>query len=152
MAIHGGAGTILRSDMTPELEQEYTDALEAALDAGYVLLEKGGSAVDAIVAATVVLEDHVLFNAGRGSVFTRDGRHEMDAALMDGATLGAGAVTGIRNLRNPIVLAQRVMQNTQHVFLSGAGALDFAREQDLPFESDHYFFSQTRYDQWQSVK
>ncbi|GAB4092442.1 isoaspartyl peptidase/L-asparaginase family protein [Flaviaesturariibacter terrae] len=152
IAIHGGAGTILRSDMTPELEQEYIAALDAALRAGYALLETGGSAIDAVVAATVVLEDHVLFNAGRGSVFSRDGRHEMDAALMDGRTLGAGAVTGIRNLRNPIVLAQRVMLETQHVFLSGEGALEFAREQGLSFEPDEYFFSQTRYDQWQSVR
>ncbi|TCZ74558.1 isoaspartyl peptidase/L-asparaginase family protein [Flaviaesturariibacter aridisoli] len=152
IAIHGGAGTILRSDMTPELEQEYVAALDSALAAGYLLLAGGGSATDAVVAATVVLEDHILFNAGRGSVFTKDGRHEMDAALMDGRTLGAGAVTGIRNLRNPIVLAQRVMRDTQHVFLSGDGALEFAREQGLPFEADHYFFSQTRYDQWLSVR
>ncbi|RYY93149.1 MAG: beta-aspartyl-peptidase, partial [Chitinophagaceae bacterium] len=152
IAIHGGAGTILRSDMTPELEQEYVAALDSALAAGYLLLAGGGSATDAVVAATVVLEDHILFNAGRGSVFTKDGRHEMDAALMDGRTLGAGAVTGIRNLRNPIVLAQRVMRETQHVFLSGDGALEFAREQGLPFEADHYFFSQTRYDQWLSVR
>ncbi|RYY83043.1 MAG: isoaspartyl peptidase/L-asparaginase [Chitinophagaceae bacterium] len=152
IAIHGGAGTILRSDMTPELEQEYVAALEAALAAGYAVLEKGGSALDAVVAATVLLEDHVLFNAGCGSVFTKDGRHEMDAALMEGRALGAGAVTGIRNLRNPIVLAQKVMQETQHVFLSGDGALEFAREQGLTFEPDQYFFSQTRYDQWLSVR
>lgn len=152
IAIHGGAGTILRADMTPELEQEYVAALDSALAAGYGVLEKGGNALDAVVAATVVLEDHVLFNAGKGSVFTKEGRHEMDAALMEGKDLGAGAVTGIRNLRNPIVLAQRVMQQTQHVFLSGDGAMEFAREQGLPFESDEYFFSPTRYDQWLSVR
>jgi len=151
IAIHGGAGTILRSDMTPELEQEYLAALDCALAAGYAVLEQKGSAIDAVTAATVVLEDHILFNAGRGSVFTKQGRHEMDAALMDGSTLGAGAVTNIRNLRNPILLASRVMRDTQHVFLSGDGAMEFAREQKLPFEADDYFFSQTRYEQWQSV-
>jgi beta-aspartyl-peptidase (threonine type) len=151
IAIHGGAGTILRSDMTPELEKEYISALEEALAAGYTILEKGGSAVDAIVAASVLLEDHILFNAGRGSVFTKEGRHEMDAALMDGRNRAAGAVAGIRNLRNPVVLAQRVMTETQHVFLSGDGAMEFAREQGLPFEGDDYFYSQTRWEQWQSV-
>ncbi|RYY38305.1 MAG: isoaspartyl peptidase/L-asparaginase [Chitinophagaceae bacterium] len=152
IAIHGGAGTILRSDMTPELEQEYTAALDAALAAGYAVLEGGGTALDAVVAATVLLEDHVLFNAGRGSVFTKEGKHEMDAALMEGSSLGAGAVTGISNVRNPVVLAQRVMQQTQHVFLSGAGAMAFAREEGLAFEPDEYFFSQTRHDQWISVR
>jgi beta-aspartyl-peptidase (threonine type) len=152
IAIHGGAGTILRSDMTPELEKEYTEALDSALLAGYEMLHSGGSALDAVVAASVVLEDHILFNAGRGSVFTADGRHEMDAALMDGRSKGAGAVTGIRNLRNPMVLAQRVMTETQHVFLSGEGAMEFARGQGLPFEPDEYFHSQTRWEQWQSVR
>jgi beta-aspartyl-peptidase (threonine type) len=152
IAIHGGAGTILRSDMTPELEAAHTKGLEEALDAGFAVLQKGGSAIDAIVAASVLLEDHVLFNAGRGSVFTREGKHEMDAAIMDGRNRAAGAVAGIRNLRNPTVLAQRVMSDTQHVFLSGEGAMEFAREQGLPFEPDSYFFSQTRWEQWQSVR
>jgi beta-aspartyl-peptidase (threonine type) len=152
IAIHGGAGTILRSDMTPELEAAHTKGLEEALDAGFAVLQKGGSAIDAIVAASVLLEDHVLFNAGRGSVFTREGKHEMDAAIMDGRNRAAGAVAGIRNLRNPTVLAQRVMNDTQHVFLSGEGAMEFAREQGLPFEPDSYFFSQTRWEQWQSVR
>jgi beta-aspartyl-peptidase (threonine type) len=152
IAIHGGAGTILRSDMTPELEAAHTKGLEEALDAGFAVLQKGGSAIDAIVAASVLLEDHVLFNAGRGSVFTREGKHEMDAAVMDGRNRAAGAVAGIRNLRNPTVLAQRVMSDTQHVFLSGEGAMEFAREQGLPFEPDSYFFSQTRWEQWQSVR
>ncbi|RYZ21077.1 MAG: isoaspartyl peptidase/L-asparaginase [Chitinophagaceae bacterium] len=152
IAIHGGAGTILRSDMTPELEAEYTQGLSDALAAGYALLEKGAAALDAVAAACVVLEDHVLFNAGRGSVFTKEGRHEMDAALMEGRMRGAGAVTGVRNLRNPILLAHRVMTETQHVFLSGDGAMEFAREQGMDFEGDEYFFSQTRWDQWQSVR
>ncbi|TCJ17604.1 isoaspartyl peptidase/L-asparaginase [Flaviaesturariibacter flavus] len=152
IAIHGGAGTILRADMTPELETEYTQGLGAALSAGYAVLEKGGNATDAVVAASVVLEDHVLFNAGRGSVFTREGRHEMDAAVMEGLGRGAGAITGVRNLRNPVLLAQRVMTETQHVFLSGEGAMEFAREQGMDFEADEYFFSQTRWEQWQSVR
>ncbi|RYZ00494.1 MAG: isoaspartyl peptidase/L-asparaginase [Chitinophagaceae bacterium] len=151
LAIHGGAGTILRSDMTPALEQEYVAALQAALDGGYAVLERGGSALDAVELATVLLEDHPLFNAGKGSVFTHTGLHEMDAALMDGKTLGAGAVSGVRNVRNPIVLARRIMSETQHVFLSGDGAVSFARAQGMPFEPDEYFYSQTRWEQWQSV-
>src|SRR6478735_7549522 len=104
IAVHGGAGTILKEDMTPELESKYTEGLQQALDAGYSILKKGGTAIDAAIAAVVVLEDNILFNAGRGSVFTKKGMHEMDAAVMDGSNLGAGAVAGIRNVRNPIEL------------------------------------------------
>src|SRR5687768_16994177 len=126
LVIHGGAGTILKSDMTPELEHAYIIGLEDALEAGYGVLEQGGSAVNAIKAALVVLEDNILFNAARGSVFTKKGLQEMDAAIMDGATLAAGAITGVRNVRNPIELAAEVMRNSNHVFLSGKGAGDFA--------------------------
>jgi len=152
IAIHGGAGTILREDMTPELEKAYTDALNEALDAGYAVLERGGSAINAVKAACIVLEDNVLFNAGRGSVFTKQGVQEMDAAIMDGATLDAGAVAGVRNVRNPIQLALEVMQHSNHVFLSGQGANDFAIQQGIKLESDDYFYSQFRYDQWKAVK
>ncbi len=152
LAIHGGAGTILKEDMTPELEQAYYDGLQEALDGGYAVLEEGGSAVNAIKAAIVILEDNMLFNAGRGSVFTKKGVQEMDAAIMDGKTLDAGAVTGVRNVRNPIELATEVMRNSNHVFLSGKGATDFAIKQGIKLEPDEYFFSQFRYDQWKAIR
>lgn len=152
IAIHGGAGTILKEDMTPELEKAYIDALNEALEAGYAVLQRGGSAVNAIKAACIMLEDNVLFNAGRGSVFTKQGLQEMDAAIMDGATLDAGAVAGVRNVRNPIELALEVMQHSNHVFLSGQGANDFAIQQGIKLEADDYFYSQFRYDQWKAVK
>jgi beta-aspartyl-peptidase (threonine type) len=152
IAIHGGAGTILRSDMTPALEQAYTDGLTEALHIGYSMLANGGRAVDAVKEAVIALENNILFNAGRGSVFTKQGMHEMDAAIMDGINLAAGAVAGVKNIKNPIELATRVMRNSDHVFLSGAGANEFASKQGLAVESDDYFFSQFRYDQWLAVR
>ena len=152
LALHGGAGTILKEDMTPELETAYLQGLEEALAAGYAILERGGSAIDAVKAATIMLEDNILFNAGRGSVFTKKGVHEMDAAIMDGATLAAGAVAGVRNIRNPVALACEVMQYSDHVFLSGDGAQDFAIRQGIRLEPDEYFFSQFRYDQWKAIR
>lgn len=152
LAIHGGAGTILKEDMNPELEQAYLQGLESALEAGYAVLEEGGSAVNAVKAAIVVLEDNILFNAGKGSVFTKKGVQEMDAAIMDGANLNAGAVAGVRNVRNPIELAAEVMRNSNHVFLSGKGANDFAIRQGIKLEPDEYFFSQFRYDQWKAIR
>jgi beta-aspartyl-peptidase (threonine type) len=152
IVIHGGAGTILKKDMTPELESAYSQGLKAALDAGYAVLEQGGAAVNAVKAALVILEDNVLFNAGRGSVFTKKGVQEMDAAIMDGKTLEAGAVAGVRNVRNPIMLATEVMLHSNHVFLSGKGANDFAIKQGVKLEPDEYFFSQFRYDQWKSIR
>lgn len=152
LVIHGGAGTILKEDMTPELEEAYIDGLKMALNAGYGVLEQGGAAVNAVKAAIVILEDNVLFNAGRGAVFTKKGLQEMDAAIMDGATLEAGAVTGVRNVRNPIELATEVMRNSNHVFLSGKGANDFAIKQGVKLEPDEYFFSQFRYDQWKAIR
>ena len=152
MVIHGGAGTILKEDMTPELEKAYTEGLLEALDAGYKVLASGGSSVDAVKVAVILLEDNILFNAGRGSVFTKKGLHEMDAAIMDGKSLGAGAVAGARNIRNPIALADEVMRNSKHVFLSGEGANEFALKQGIKLEPDEYFFSQFRYDQWKSMR
>jgi L-asparaginase / beta-aspartyl-peptidase len=152
IAIHGGAGTILKADMTPELEQAYLDGLQAALDAGYAVLDQGGHAINAVKAAVVILEDNMLFNAGRGSVFTKKGVQEMDAAIMDGATLKAGAVAGVRNVRNPVELATEVMLNSNHVFLSGKGASDFAIRQGIKLEPDEYFFSEFRYDQWKAIR
>ncbi len=152
IVIHGGAGTILKKDMSPELEQAYSNVLQDALNSGYSTLEKGGSAIDAVKSAIIVLEDNVLFNAGKGSVFTKKGVQEMDAAIMDGATLGAGAICGVRNVRNPISLATEVMTNSNHVFLSGKGANDFAIQQGIKLEPDDYFFSQFRYDQWKAIR
>ena len=152
IAVHGGAGTILKKDMTPELERNYLNGLQQALDAGYSVLQQGGSAMDAVIEATVVLEDNILFNAGRGSVFTKKGLHEMDAAVMNGVDLDAGAVCNVHFVRNPVKLAAAVMNNTTHVMLSGEGADDFAIEQGFNPEPDDYFFSQFRYDQWQQIR
>ena len=152
LVIHGGAGTILKEDMTPDLEAAYLAGLEDGLTTGYAVLEEGGTAVNAVKAALVVMEDNLLFNAGRGSVFTKKGVQEMDAAIMDGATLNAGSVAGVRNVRNPIELATEVMRNSNHVFLSGKGANDFAIKQGIKLEPDEYFFSQFRYDQWKAIR
>ena len=152
IVIHGGAGTILKEDMTEELENAYQRGLQEALDASYAVLEQGGTAVNAVKAALVLLEDNVLFNAGRGSVFTKKGVQEMDAAIMDGSDLSAGAVAGVRNVRNPIELATEVMRNSNHVFLSGKGANDFAIKQGVKLAPDEYFFSQFRYDQWKAIR
>lgn len=152
MVIHGGAGTILKEDMTADLEKAYIEGLQLALNAGFAVLEESGTAVNAVKAAVVVLEDNVLFNAGRGSVFTKKGLQEMDAAMMDGTDLSAGAVSGVRNVRNPIELATEVMRNSNHVFLSGKGANDFAIKQGIKLEADEYFFSQFRYDQWKEIR
>jgi beta-aspartyl-peptidase (threonine type) len=152
IAIHGGAGTILKTDMTADLEKAYQEALQEALNVGYAVLEQGGTAVNAVKASIVLLEDNMLFNAGRGSVFTKKGVQEMDAAIMDGSNLNAGAVAGLRNVRNPIELAMEVMRNSNHVFLSGKGANDFALKQGVKLEPDEYFFSQFRYDQWKAIR
>ena len=152
IVIHGGAGTILKEDMTPELEKTYVEALQESLTLSYSVLKEGGTAIDAVIAAIVLLEDNLLFNAGRGSVFTKKGDHEMDASIMDGYDLTAGAIAGVRNVRNPIELALRVMRNSDHVFLSGEGANDFAKMQGVALEPDEYFYSQFRYDQWKALK
>jgi len=152
LVLHGGAGTILKEDMTPELEAAYLKGLEDALAAGYAVLDEGGTAVNAVKATVVVLEDNMLFNAGRGSVFTKKGVQEMDAAIMEGGSLNAGAVAGVRNVRNPIELAMEVMRNSNHVFLSGKGANDFAIRQGIKLEPDEFFFSQFRYDQWKAIR
>ncbi len=152
IALHGGAGTILRSSMTAENEKFFLKALEDALEAGHSVLRAGGSALDAVVHATVILEDCPLFNAGKGSVFTHDGCHEMDASVMDGISLKAGAVTGVHNVKNPVLLARSIMENSEHVLLSGSGAEEFARKLRVEFEPDDYFFNQFRYDQLLEVR
>jgi beta-aspartyl-peptidase (threonine type) len=138
--------------MNAEQERQYTAGLNAALEAGYAILDRGGAALDAVVAAITALEDNPLFNAGRGSVFTKKGLHEMDAALMDGSDLAAGAVAGVRNVKNPITLAREVMLNSGHVMLSGKGAGEFALKQGIELAPDEYFFNQDRYDQWVEIR
>ncbi len=152
LVIHGGAGTIRKADMTDEKEAAYRKGLEDALHAGYILLEKGGSAIDAVRAAVVSLEDNILFNAGKGSVFGKDGSQEMDASIMDGKNLMAGAVSAVRNIRNPVELAYAIMTKSQHVMLNGQGAYDFAKLHGIKTEPDDYFFSQFRYDQWKQMQ
>ena len=152
LAIHGGAGTILKKNMTAEREAAYRKGLEDALDAGFLVLEKGGSAIKAVLAANLSLEDNILFNAGRGSVFAGDGSQEMDASIMDGSTLMAGAVSAVRNVRNPVELAYAVMTKSEHVMLNGQGAVEFAKTQGIKMEPDEYFFSQFRYDQLKKMQ
>ncbi len=152
LVIHGGAGNITPGLMNAEQEKQYSAGLNDALEAGYAVLEGGGAALDAVVAAIATLEDNPLFNAGRGSVFTKKGLHEMDAALMDGSDLAAGAVAGVRNVRNPIRLAREVMLHSGHVMLSGKGAGEFALKQGIELAPDEYFFNQDRYDQWIEIR
>lgn len=152
IAIHGGAGTILKEDMTEDLEFAYRDGLQRALDAGYAVLDNGGTAVTAVKAAVIHLEDNDLFNAAKGSVFTKKGLNELDAAIMSGKNLEAGAVAGVRNIRNPVVLAEEVMLYSGHVFLSGKGANDFAIKRGMKLEPDEYFYSQYRYEQWREIR
>lgn len=147
IAIHGGAGAIPRSIMGAENEKNYKKGLEEALLAGDTILSSGGNALDAVEAAVNKLEDNPLFNAGRGAVFTNGGTNELDASIMDGKNLMAGAVTGIKNVKNPVSLARVVMEKSEHVFLSGAGAMEFAKKMNLEFAPDEYFFVQDRYDQ-----
>lgn len=152
LVIHGGAGTILKKDMTDYMETAYRNGLEDALHTGYSLLEKGGTSIDAVRAAVVSLEDNILFNAGKGSVFGKDGSQEMDASIMDGKNLMAGAVSSVKNIRNPVELAYTIMTKSQHVMLNGQGAYDFAKLHGIKTEPDEYFFSQFRYDQWKQMQ
>jgi beta-aspartyl-peptidase (threonine type) len=152
LALHGGAGTIARTLLTPTLEADYRAALRAALTLGADLLSQGAPALDVVEATVRALEDYPLFNAGRGAVFTHEGHHEMDAALMDGATGRAGAVAGVRAVQNPIRAARLVMEKTEHVLLAYPGADDLAREHGLPMQPPAYFFTQQRYDQLQEAK
>ena len=151
LALHGGAGTIARASLTPVLEADYRAALRAALAVGTRLLAQGAPALAAVEATVCSLEDCPLFNAGRGAVFTHDGYHEMDAALMDGATRRAGAVAGVRQVQNPIRAARLVIEATEHVLLAYPGADELAREHGLPLQPPAYFFTQQRYDQLQQA-
>lgn len=152
IAIHGGAGTILQSTMTAEKETAYKAALQDAIEAGEAVLKKGGSSLDAVEFAIVSLENNPLFNAGKGAVFTHSGKNEMDASIMYGKDLTAGAVAGVTNIKNPISLSRAVMEKSDHVLLTGAGAIDFAKKINAEFAPDDYFFVQMRYEQLQKAK
>ncbi|MDR0252948.1 MAG: isoaspartyl peptidase/L-asparaginase, partial [Brucellaceae bacterium] len=146
IALHGGAGTILKSNMTPEREAAYHAGLKACLEAGLKILNEGGSALDAATAAVMALEDNPLFNAGRGAVYTTDATHEMDAAVMDGATRRCGAITGICGPRHPVLAARAVMEQTEHVFLAGNGAKRFCENAGLEMMEPEWFSTQQRLD------
>jgi L-asparaginase / beta-aspartyl-peptidase len=151
--VHGGAGTIERSKMTPEREREYRAGLERALTAGYNILKRGGSSLDATEAAVRVLEDDPYFNAGKGAVFTSAATNELDAAIMDGKTLKAGAVAVIKRIKNPVTLARLVMEKSGHVMMDGEGAEAFAEENGVELLPDQkYFYTQERWDALQKIK
>lgn len=152
IAIHGGAGVITRSSMSDEDEQSYRAELGRALDAGYAVLDSGGSSLDAVTAAVRILEDSPLFNAGKGAVFNHEGINELDASIMDGRTLQAGAVAGVRHVRNPIDLARLVMDRSPHVLLSGAGAEEFALEQGIALVPRDYFHTDRRWEQLEKAR
>lgn len=152
LAVHGGAGTIERSQMTPEREKLYRAGLESALRTGGEILERGGSSLDAVAAAVKTLEDNPLFNAGKGAVFTAAGTNEMDAAIMEGKTLAAGAVASLQHVRNPISLARAVMEKSKHVMMVGVGAEDFAKKNGIELVDAKYFFTQERWDALQRLQ
>lgn len=145
LVIHGGAGTITRANMTPEREKAYRDAMNIALEKGYTVLKNGGTSVQAVEAAIHVMEDSPLFNAGKGAVFTNEGKNELDAAIMEGKTLKAGAVAGVTTIRNPISAAIAVMDQSVHVMMAGKGAEQFAKEKGLEIVDPSYFYTEPRY-------
>ncbi|MBX7533653.1 isoaspartyl peptidase/L-asparaginase [Qipengyuania sp. 1XM1-15A] len=152
IAIHGGAGTIARENMSAEAEAEYRAGLQVALDAGAKVLADGGTAMDAVEAVILILEDDPKFNAGRGAVYTWEGNHELDASIMDGRDRNAGAVAGVTNVRNPILLARKVMTDSPHVMLSGEGAETFAAEQGLDLVPGEYFDTDSRREALERMK
>ncbi|MGJ8591152.1 MAG: isoaspartyl peptidase/L-asparaginase family protein [Aquaticitalea sp.] len=152
IAIHGGAGTLVKGIMTSELEANYKAALQNALTEGYQILEDGGTALDAVEIAVKHLEDSPLFNAGKGSVFTAEESHEMDASIMDGKTLNAGAVSLITGIKNPVSLSRDVMDKSEHVFLAGEGAMKFAKQLNYKLEDATYFYDELRHKQWLEIK
>ncbi|MEX3895372.1 isoaspartyl peptidase/L-asparaginase [Paraburkholderia sp. JPY432] len=152
IAIHGGAGTILRTSMSASAETEYHAALNAVLSAGQRVLADGGSALDAVSEAVRLLEDCALFNAGHGAVYTAAGTHELDAAIMDGRTLDAGAICCVKRVRNPVLAARRVLERSDHVLFTGEGAEAFAAAHGLEFVDNSYFNTDARYRQWQLAR
>ncbi len=152
LVIHGGAGTILRENLSTEIEQKYISKLKEALLVGADVLKSGGSSLDAVTETILVLEDSPLFNAGKGAVFTAEGVNEMDASIMDGRDLNAGAVAGVKTIKNPIMAARAVMENSPHVLLTGAGADTFALHQGLTIVDPTYFFTERRWESYKKVK
>lgn len=150
--IHGGAGSMKKGSMTPEKEKEYRDKLTEALLAGYKALQDGKSSLDAVEIAIRMMEDSPLFNAGKGAVFTADGKNELDASIMNGKTLAAGGVAGLHHVKNPITLARAVMEKSPHVFMFGDGAEVFAKEQKIELVDEKYFWTQESWDNFQKVK
>jgi beta-aspartyl-peptidase (threonine type) len=152
LAIHGGAGTLPRAEMMGEIEMQYRAGLAQSLAVGFAVLESGGTSLDAVTRAVVVLEDNPLFNAGKGSVFTLEGHNELDAAIMDGGTLAAGAVCGLTHVKNPIELARAVMEHSESVMLSGSGAEEFALSRGFELLPSSYFYTAERWKQLERVR
>lgn len=152
IVIHGGAGTILKENMTDSLEQAYKEKLEEAIRTGHEILANGGTSLEAVQKTINVMEDSPLFNAGKGAVFTNEGTNELDASIMDGKTLNAGAVAGVTTIKNPINLAYEVMVNSEHVMLSGKGAESFAKQQDIEIVDPQYFYTENRYKSLQRIR
>lgn len=152
LVIHGGAGTILREELTPALERDYHSTLQAALRAGHAILARGGPSLDAVEQAIRLLEDSPLFNAGKGAVFNAKGEHELDASIMDGSSMRAGAVAGARGIRNPILAARAVMEQSPHVMLIAGGAEEFARAQGIQFAPPEYFYEERRWKQLEKAR
>jgi len=152
IAIHGGAGTLPRANMSADAERRYRAGLKEAIDAGFAVLEAGGTSMDAVARAVVLLEDNPLFNAGKGAVFTLDGRNELDASIMDGSTLKAGAVCGVTRIRNPIELARAVMEKSEQVMLAGTGAEEFAAAAGFSFVPQSYFYTPERWAQLERIR
>ena len=152
LAVHGGAGTIVKSKMTAALEKAYTDALHSALAKGHAILVAGGSSLDAVETAVRELEDCPLYNAGKGAVFTAEGKNELDASIMFGKDLSAGAIAGVTNIKNPVTAARAVMEKSEHVMMVGSGAEEFARLQGLEMVGQDYFFAKERWEALQRLK
>lgn len=152
LVIHGGAGTITRDNMTPEKEKAYREKLNEALETGYAVLKKGGTSLDAVEATIKVMEDSPLFNAGKGAVFTNEGKNEMDAAIMDGKTLNAGSIASVTTIKNPITAARAVMEKSEHVMMIGDGAEKFAKLQGVELVDPSYFYTETRFNQLKKIR
>lgn len=152
LAVHGGAGTILKSNMSKDKERAYKAALDESLKVGFKILKNGGSSVEAVEAAVIVLEDSDLFNAGKGAVFTSKGTHELEASIMDGKTLDAGAIGGAISLKNPVAVSRKIMEDSEYVYLVGEGATEFAKTHGFEEVPNNYFYSKHRYEQWQAAK
>jgi beta-aspartyl-peptidase (threonine type) len=152
IAVHGGSGTINKGDFSEDKEREIRETLERAVRAGHEILATGGTSLDAVTGAITTLEDSPHFNAARGAVFNAEGKNELDASIMDGSDLNAGAIAAVHNVRNPVLLARKVMTDSVHVMLMGNGAEQFARDHGLAFEDDEYFFTEYRWQQLQKAK